>query len=164
MRQNQLDVTDLAILSKLQSHGRMKNVELAEMVALSPSPCLQRVKRLEKLGFIKAYQAEISLEQILDTVQVLTHFNLKDDTAESHHKFQQQIPTYQEVLHCFMGSGGFDYQVHFMCRSISHYQDVIRSVLDKDMAIEKYHSYVVMKEIVSRSQVPLKILLPSINN
>ena len=137
MINSRIDVKDIAILSALQKYGRIKNVDLAELIALSPSPCLQRVKRLESLGLIEGYGAHIAINKISDTIQVLTQFNIENDTLESHHLFQSEIVKYPEAMHCFMGSGGFDYQVRFVCKNIQHYQSIIQSILDSEVQINK---------------------------
>jgi len=161
MINTKIDATDIAILSELQKNGKIKNVLLAEKIALSPSPCLQRVKRLEKIGLIQGYSAKIAINKISDTIQVLTQFTLKNDTLEAHHQFQKNIIKFPEVMDCFLGSGGFDYQVRFVCKSIEQYQTTIQSILDTEIEISKYHSYVVMKQIISRSEYPLSALLDS---
>ncbi|RLA00875.1 MAG: Lrp/AsnC family transcriptional regulator [Gammaproteobacteria bacterium] len=161
MINSRIDATDITILSLLQKNGRMKNIDLAGKIALSASPCLQRVKRLEKMGLIQGYGAKIAINKIKDTIQVLTQFTINNDTLEAHQKFQQAIVHYPEVMDCFLGSGGFDYQVRFVCRSIEHYQSIIQIILDSDIQVKKYHSYVVMKEIVSRTEYPLSTLIDS---
>ena len=159
MINSKIDNTDIAILLALQKDGKIKNINLAEKIALSPSPCLQRVKRLEKIGLIQSYGAKIAIDKITDTIQILTQFTISSDTLEAHHLFQKTIVKKQEVMDCFMGSGGFDYQVRFICRNIEHYQSTIQSILDSEVNISKYHSYVVMKEIISRTEYPIASLL-----
>jgi len=154
-----IDATDIIILTELQKNGRIKNVDLADIVALSPSPCLQRVKRLEKMGLIQSYGARIAINKICNSIQVLTQFTIKQDTLEAHQLFQDAIKTYPEVMDCFMGSGGFDYQVRFVCKNICHYQKTIQAILDSNVQVSKYHSYVIMKEIVSRQDYPISALL-----
>ncbi len=159
MLNTRIDSTDVAILKQLQTNGRMKNVDLAEKIALSPSPCLQRVKRLEKLGLIEGYATKVALNKLCENIQVLTQFTITNDTLEAHHQFQEAIVNYPEVMDCFFGSGGFDYQVRFICKNIEHYQTIIQNILNSDVQINKYHSYVIMKEIISRSDYPLNSLL-----
>ncbi|MFT5452231.1 MAG: DNA-binding Lrp family transcriptional regulator [Enterobacterales bacterium] len=161
MINSRLDATDIAILCELQINGRIKNVELAEKISLSPSPCLQRVRRLEKIGLIEGYGAKIAIKQLTNTIVILTQFSLSIDTLENHHKFEQMIISCPEVMECLMGSGGFDYMVKFVCRNIEHYQDIIKSLLGTELEISKYTSYVVMKEVVSRTSYPIKSLLNS---
>ena len=67
-----LDRLDLRILSHLQKNGRITNVDLADAVGLSPSPCLMRVKRLETAGYISGYGAQLRLEKLGDTLTVFT--------------------------------------------------------------------------------------------
>ena len=164
MINSRIDATDIAILSELQKNGKIKNVDLAEKIALSPSPCLQRVKRLEKIGLIQGYGAKIAINKICDTIQVLTQFTIQNDTLEEHHQFQEAIVQYPEVMDCYLGSGGFDYQVRFVCKNIEHYQTIIQTILDSEMKISKYHSYVVMKEIISRREYPISSLLGSLSD
>ena len=164
MINSRIDATDIAILSELQKNGKIKNVDLAEKIALSPSPCLQRVKRLEKIGLIQGYGVKVAINKICDTIQVLTQFTIKNDTLEDRHLFQEAIVKYPEVMDCYLGSGGFDYQVRFICKNIEHYQTIIQAILDSEMKISKYHSYVVMKEIISRREYPISSLLESVSD
>ena len=75
-----LDRIDLRILSQLQKRGRITNVELADAVGLSPSPCLIRVKRLEKAGYIVGYGAQIQLEKLGDVQVVFTDYEAAEMT------------------------------------------------------------------------------------
>ena len=152
---HKLDQIDLNILTVLQKNGRIKNVDLAEKIALSASPCLQRVKRLEKMGFISCYQAVVEINKIVETIQVFTQITIGEHTLEDHIHFEKQIVKIPEVMECYLASGGYDYLVKFVCRSIIHYQSTIQSLLDSDLGISKYHSYVIMKEIISKKAYPI---------
>ena len=155
----QLDRIDIKILSELQQNGRIKNIDLADKVALSASPCLQRVKRLEKMGFIKSYQAQIEINKIVETIIVFTQITIAEHTLDDHKHFEEQIVKTPEVMDCYLASGGYDYLVKFTCRSIIHYQATIQKLLDSKLGIKKYHSYVVMKEIVSKKNYPIAHLV-----
>jgi len=157
--EQKLDKIDINILAILQQNGRIKNIDLAEIVGLSASPCLQRIKRLEKMGFIKRYQAVIEINKIIETIQVFTQITIQEHTLEDHNYFEKQIVKTPEVMECYLSSGGFDYLVKFVCRSIIHYQSTIQSLLDSDLGIKKYHSYVIMKEIVSKKPYPIEHLI-----
>lgn len=158
MNEYKLDSIDLKIISVLQKNGRIKNVDLAEQVALSASPCLQRVKRLEKMGFISCYQALVEINKIVETIQVFTQITIAEHTLEDHGHFEKQIVKIPEVMECYLASGGYDYLVKFICRSIIHYQSTIQSLLDSDLGISKYHSYVIMKEVISKKAYPIRHL------
>jgi len=154
-----LDRIDINILVELQKDGRMTNVSLADAVGLSASPCLQRVKRLESAGYISSYKAHINLAKITDSVTIFTEVTLSDHKREDFAKFEANIRQVDEVLECHLISGGYDYLVRFMTRSIQHYQEVIESIIDKNIGIAKYFSYIVIKSPVMKDVVPLRKLL-----
>ncbi|AKS09185.1 MULTISPECIES: Lrp/AsnC family transcriptional regulator [Pseudomonas] len=157
--QVKLDRIDISILVELQKDGRMTNVSLADAVGLSASPCLQRVKRLESAGYISSYKAHLNLAKITDSVTVFTEITLSDHKREDFAKFESNIRLVDEVLECHLISGGYDYLVRFMTRSIQHYQEVVESLLDKNIGISKYFSYIVIKSPVLKDGVPLRKLL-----
>ena len=140
-----LDKIDLKILSVLQTQGRITNAALAEAVNLSPSPCLQRTKRLEAEGIIRGYGAEIDLGLIGDVLTVFTEVTLEDHRVENFQTFEAGIADFPEVVECHLISGGYDYLLKFTCRSVADYQDSIERVIGAGLGIAKYFSYVVIK-------------------
>ena len=104
-----IDRLDLRILAQLQKNGRMTNVDLADAVGLSPSPCLIRVKRLEQAGYIAGYGAHLRLEKLGDTLTVFTEVTLSDHRREDFARFEAAIREVDEVLECHLVSGGYDY-------------------------------------------------------
>src|ERR687885_2395762 len=101
-----LDRIDINILVQLQKDGRATNVNLAEAVGLSPSPCLQRVKRLEAAGYITGYGAHLNLAKLTDSVTVFTEVTLSDHRREDFVKFESSIRNVDEILECHLVSGG----------------------------------------------------------
>src|SRR5436190_21419904 len=99
-----LDRIDINILVQLQKDGRMTNVELAEAVGLSPSPCLQRVKRLESAGYIAGYNARICLAKLTDSVTVFTQVTLSDHRRADFIKFESSLRSVEELLECHLVS------------------------------------------------------------
>ncbi|KEA54251.1 MULTISPECIES: Lrp/AsnC family transcriptional regulator [Mangrovibacter] len=154
-----LDRIDINILVQLQKDGRISNVNLADAVGLSPSPCLQRVKRLESAGFITGYEAHINLPKITDSVTVFTEVTLAGHRREDFVKFENAIRDVDELMECHLITGGYDYLLRFITRSIEHYQDVIEKMLDARIGIDKYFSYIVIKSPILKSSVPLRTLL-----
>jgi DNA-binding Lrp family transcriptional regulator len=140
-----LDRIDLKILAELQADGRVSNVELARRVGLSASPCLQRVKRLEAAGYILSYRAQIDLAKLGEIVTVFTEVTLADHTREDFERFERAIAGEPAVVECHLISGGYDYLVKFVTRGIAHYQRVIEGLLDADIGITKFFSYIVIK-------------------
>jgi DNA-binding Lrp family transcriptional regulator len=154
-----LDRIDVNILAQLQKDGRMTNVSLADAVGLSPSPCLQRVKRLEAAGYIAGYGAHINIGKLADTVTVFTEVTLSDHRREDFIKFESSIRTIEEILECHLVSGGYDYLVRFIVRNIAHYQELMESILDRSIGVEKYFSYIVIKSPIVKNALPLRTLL-----
>src|SRR6185312_1147457 len=104
-----LDRIDLKILAQLQRTGRITNVELADAVGLSPSPCLTRVKRLEQVGYISGYGAQIDLKKLGDFVTVFTEVTLQDHRSSDFVRFESKIRNVDEIMECYLVSGGYDY-------------------------------------------------------
>ena len=154
-----LDQIDINILSTLQTQSNITNVNLAEAVNLSPSPCLQRVKRLEKAGYIERYRAEINLKIFSNHVLVFTEVTLTDHRRKDFIKFEKEIRKHNNVMECHLLSGGYDYLLKFVARSITQYQEIMEDLLDKNLGIDKYFSYVVIKPVVAKNEVPLLDLL-----
>jgi len=150
-----LDRIDLQILTQLQTNGRVTNLELAAKVGLSPSPCLIRVKRLEKAGYISGYGARIELRKLGDTVAVFTEMTLCDHRSADFAKFEARLRSVTEVTECYLVSGGYDYLLKFIVRSINHYQETIEHMLTMGLGIEKYFSYVVIKPVFVRHELEL---------
>lgn len=146
-----IDRLDLRILSQLQKNGRITNVDLADAVGLSPSPCLIRVKRLEQAGYIEGYGAQLRLQKLGDTLTVFTELTLADHRREDFVRFESAVREVDEVLECHLVSGGYDYLLRFLTRGVDHYQEVIEALLERDVGIAKYFSYIVIKSPLVRS-------------
>ena len=149
-----LDRIDLKILAELQADGRISNVDLAERVGLSASPCLQRVKKLEAAGTILSYRAMIDLARLGDNVTVFTEFTLSSHTREDFERFERALAGEVTVVECHLISGGYDYLVKFVVRSIAHYQRIVEDLLAADLGIAKYFSYIVIKTPVEARPPP----------
>ena len=155
-----LDRLDLRILTQLQKNGRMTNVDLADAVSLSPSPCLIRVKRLEQAGYIAGYGAHLRLEKLGDTLTVFTEVTLNDHHREDFFRFETAIRDVDEIMECHLVSGGYDYLLRFLTRGVNHYQQVIEGLLERNIGIEKYFSYIVIKSPFVKTYNPLGKLFP----
>jgi DNA-binding Lrp family transcriptional regulator len=150
-----LDRIDINILAQLQRNARITNIQLANSVSLSPSPCLLRVKRLEEAGYITSYNAHLDLVKLGETVTVFTEVTLNDHHREDFVKFESQIRTIDEVIECHLISGGYDYLLRFLTRGVGHYQTVMENILERDIGIAKYFSYIVIKSPIVKLHYPL---------
>jgi DNA-binding Lrp family transcriptional regulator len=154
-----LDRIDISILSTLQEQGNITNVNLAEAVGLSPSPCLQRVKRLEKAGYIQNYRAVLNLKKLAEHVVVFTEITLADHRRKDFIKFENEIRHHDNVVECHLLSGGYDYLLKFVARGVSQYQEIMENLLDRNLGIDKYFSYIVLKTVVEKHAVPIQDLV-----
>lgn len=153
-----LDRIDLKILTQLQQAGRVTNVELADAVGLSPSPCLTRVKRLEKAGYITGYGAHVNLNKLGEFLTVFTEVTLAEHRAGDFSRFESRIRNVDEIVECHLVSGGYDYLLKFVARGVGHYQQIIEDMLASDFGIEKYFSYVVIKSPFIKHHYPIQNL------
>ena len=150
MSRARLDEIDLRILSALQEDARMTNVRLAERAGLSPSPCLQRLKRLEKDGLIRRYEGVVDLKRLAEVVLVFAEITLADHRLADFLRFERAMAAEPTVLECHLVSGGFDYLVKFAARHIGHYQEVMEGLLAEECGIARYFSYIVIKSPLER--------------
>lgn len=153
-----LDRIDIRILAELQRNGRITNVELADLVHLSPSPCLTRVKKLQKSGYITGYSALINVAKLGDTLTVFTEFTLKNHRQSDFSRFQAAVAKIDACVECHLVSGGYDYLLKFVTAGIVHYQEIIERLIDQDVGIDKYFSFVVIKSPFTKPHLPLTTL------
>ena len=153
-----LDQIDIHILSVLQQQGRIGNNDLAEAVGLSASPCLQRVRRLEVAGYITAYSARLNLAKLGDPQVVFTQITLANHRREDFLRFEEAMRATEAVLEVHLVSGGFDYLVKFITRGIAEYQALMDALLGRDLGIDKYFSFIVLKSPVIKPEYPLSVV------
>lgn len=155
-----LDRIDLKILTQLQRNGRLTNVELANRVGLSASPCLIRVKRLEAAGYITGYGAQIDIRKITSILTVFTEITLSDHRRHDFARFESHISKLDTVVECHLISGGYDYLVKFVTRDVEHYQTIMENLLELNIGIEKYFSYIVIKSPIIKESFPIQDFFP----
>jgi len=142
-----LDQLDIKILDKLQTDARITNQDLADAVGLSPSPCLQRVKRLERAGIIASYRVQIDLNAICRHVDVIAAVTLKSHGLEDFANFERTATAMQHVVECTKVSGNIDYLVRFICPDIGAYQMLSDELLKLGPKIGNLSSHVVLKTV-----------------
>ena len=153
-----LDWIDIKILTHLQKAARCSNVDLADAVGLSPSPCLVRVKRLGDLGFIRGYNANIALDMIGDFVIVFSEITISNHRPSDFGRFEKAIDKYEEIIECHNVSGGYDYLLKIVTRSVSQFQGLMEELLEKDIGIEKFSSRIVLRKPIDKREYPIKII------
>lgn len=153
-----LDKIDINILCELQKNGRISNVELAELVNLSASPCLMRVKKLQAEGFITGYSARINVSKLGQTLTAFTEITLRNHRQSDFARFLSAIEKIDSVVECHLVSGGYDYLVKFVTAGITEYQTVMERLIEMDIGIDKYFSFVVLKSPIVKPHLPLDVI------
>lgn len=149
-----LDRIDINILATLQRNGRISNVNLANQVGLSASPCLDRVKRLETDGYIERYGAKLNASKLKFGMSAFIQITLDRTTSELFDSFQAAILEINEVSECHMVAGGFDYLVKIRIADMEAYRQVLGTIVDIP-GVAKNHTYVVIEEIKQDHGLPL---------
>lgn len=149
-----LDRIDLTILDTLQKDGRISNVDLAKKVNLSPSPCLERVKRLESDGYIERYGAYLSADKLKYGMSAFIQVTLDRTTGDVFNQFRDEVVKIKEVAECHMVAGGFDYLLKLRFENMAAYRVVLGIIVELP-AVSQTHTYVVMEEIKQDLGVPV---------
>jgi Lrp/AsnC family leucine-responsive transcriptional regulator len=153
-----LDRTDRRILEQLQTDGRLSNQELAERVALSPSPCLRRVRALERSGVIRGYAA------LLDPLQVglglLAYVTVKLEKRGKMpvDQFTRAVQSWPEVITCFSMTGDMDYLMRVQVENLTHYSRFIMDKLLKQPGVIDIRSNFVLERVKETTALPLEQL------
>ena len=154
-----LDDRDLAILKILSTEGRITKAALAERVGLTPTPCWERLARLEASGLIEGYGARISLRRLGPSVTVFVTVEIADHTAASFRAFEAAMQRYDEVTGCWALGGGHDYLLQIVTRDIDAYQRLIEEMLDARIGLLRYFTYVVTKAVKTDGVLPFAQIL-----
>jgi len=152
-----LDDIDMRILAALQRDGRITFQKLSEVVGLSPRPCLERVRRLERERFITGYAARIDMRRLVNLVVVLVQMHVRQG-RDYRPRFEQRMRNCPEVLECFELSGRFDYIVKVACPSLGAYQELTEGWLnDPSLHIERIESNIVLRSAKDDAIYPIEL-------
>lgn len=122
----EMDEKDRQIIRTLQREGRMSNQDLAEAVNLSPSPCLRRLRNLEKAGVILGYSARVDPKAYGLAITAFVRIRLERHDETTVQTFEQEVARMEEVLECHVMTGQTDYQLRVVVESLDAYEEFIR--------------------------------------
>ncbi|WP_404933147.1 Lrp/AsnC family transcriptional regulator [Nitratireductor sp. ac15] len=154
-----LDDRDLKILGILQREGRISKAALAERVNLTPAPCWERLKRLEKAGIITGYRAEVALAKLAPHIAVFMAAELAGHRAEDFQRFERSVQDIDEITGCWAVGGGFDYILQIIARDIDTYQRLVDRLLEMNVGLARYFTYIVTKPVKQPGALPLGVLV-----
>lgn len=157
-----LNKIDRRILQELQRDGRITYAELARRVGLSTSPCLERVRRMEREGIIRGYTTLLNPVYLGANLIVVVQIRLKRTSQDIFEKFKQAAVQLEEVQECYLISGNFDYLIKARVRDMDAYRDFLGSSLLSLPGVQESTSYVVMELVKETLNLPIpeEILSP----
>ena len=143
----QLDRLDRRILNELQADGRITNAELAARIGLAPTSMSDRLRRLQKAGYIIGFAARVDPHMVGLGLLVFVEVSLDKTTPDAFDKFSRAVRLAHEVLECHMVAGGFDYLVKARVTDMSHYRAFLGDVLLNLPGVAETKTYPVMEEV-----------------
>ena len=137
---------DLNILRILQKDGRISYTDLAKQVGLSVTPCIERVKRLERENYILNYGARVSAQKLNQSLVVFVQIRLNHTSQKNFEEFRRSVMDLENVQSCFLVSGNYDYLLKARVADMASYRELLGHRILKLPAVQESTSYVVMDE------------------
>jgi len=155
----QHDKIDIRILRELQLKGDLTNLELADKVGLSPSPCARRVKQLEDTGVILKRVTVLSASKLGLKLMALIQISMDRHTPDRFEEFEKRIAGYPEVLECSLITGqSADYQLKVVVPDMEYYQEFLLNKITRINGVSDVHSSFIMRHVIDTTALPLSHL------
>ena len=158
-QKTKLDKIDLQILSELQLNGRISNVELANLVNISPPSCLRRVKALEDTNFVKGYNAEINAELLNFKVTVFAYVGLESQAETDLQIFENYISMFPEVRECHMLMGEVDFLLKIVAKDWDDFQKFLTAKLTQAPKISNVKTSLNIRSTKSLPGIPFEAII-----
>ena len=149
-----MDAIDQKIINLLQADGRLTNQDLSDRVGLSPSPCLRRVRNLERAGVIRSYTAIIDQERYGLPINVFVSIRLEKQTDAALKAFERGIARLDEVMECYLMTGSRDYLLRVVSDSLKSYEVFVREVLSALPGIASIESSFAFSQLKQQAALP----------
>jgi len=155
MPKEALDALDRRIVAALQADGRLSNVDLAEQVGLSPSPCLRRVNRLERDGYIESYRAMLGRKRIGLGLSVFVGVKIEGHADDRATTFEEEVVAFPEVIACHMIAGEADYLLEVTVPDLDAYQQFLVGKLLNLPLVREVRSNIAIQTLKAGAPLPL---------
>ena len=149
-----MDAIDRRIIRVLQQDGRISNQDLADRVGLSPSPCLRRVRALERDGILTGYAAIVDQEKYGLPIDVFVSISLENQRDEALAAFETAINRLDEVMECYLMTGTRDYLLRVVCDGLKSYERFTREQLARLPGIRSIESSFALGQVKKRVTLP----------
>ncbi len=151
-----IDKVDKLILKELQANARISNLELAEKVNLSPTPCARRVKHLEESGIITDHITLLDSEKLGLNLTAMISVTMEKHTADLFEKFERDAADLPEVIDCYLVTGqDSDFLIKALIRDMRHYEEFLLRRLTKLDGVSGVHTSFVLRQPIRKHQLPL---------
>ncbi len=140
----------------LQENGRISYVDLADKVGLSTTPCMERVKRLERENVIQGYSARLNPNFLEAGLLVFVEISLYSKSADIFDEFRQAVGSLPNVQECHLVSGNFDYLIKARISEMASYRKLLGDILLKLPGVRESKSYIVMEEVKETLSLPIE--------
>ena len=151
-----LDKLDKRILREIQWDGTITNLELAERIGLSPSPCARRVKQLEDAGIILGRVTLLDPKKLHLKLTALIQISMDRHTPDRFEKFEERIASYAEVIECLLITGqSADYQLKVVVPDMEYYQEFLLNKITRIDGVTDVHSSFMLREVQNTTALPL---------
>ena len=151
-----LDRIDRQLLELLQNNAQWSNLELADKVGLSPTPCARRVKQLEDAGLIKNYVALLDRDKLGLKLTAYIGITMDRHTPERFEQFETEVMTYPEVIECSVVTGqSADYLIKAVVPDMQFYEQFLLGRLTRIPGVSGVHSSFQLRQVIQRTQLPL---------
>jgi len=152
---SRLDSIDWKILEELQQNARIPNVELADKVSLSPSPCLARVKALERDGFVSRYVTLLDPSAVGQGVNIFVQVRLERQIGDCLAVFEKAVAARPEIMECYLMTGTADYLLRIVVPDLESYQKLLTEFVAKIPGVGNIQSSVSLKQVKYKTALPL---------
>ena len=151
-----LDKLDKRILQELQSNGSITNLELADKIGLSPTPCARRVKQLEEGGIIERQVTLLNASRLDLKLTALIQISMDRHTPDRFEVFEDKVKGYPEVVECLLITGqSADYQLKVIVPDMESYQEFLLDKITRIEGVSDVHSSFILREVVNSTELPL---------
>ena len=150
-----LDNIDYNILRNIQADGRISNLNLADKIGLSPSPCLRRVRDLEKRKVIKRYVGLIDPKAVGFLINAFVNVRLRSQEKKFLNTFEHKVSMYNEVIECYLMTGSSDYLLRVVTRDLEEYERFVIDKLTKIEGIANIQTSFALKPLIQRTEIPI---------
>lgn len=154
-----LDKIDRKILQEMQRDGAITNLELADKVGLSPTPCARRVKQLQEAGIIEKQVTLLNPSRLDLKLTALIQISMDRHTPDRFEHFEKQVRSYPEVVECALITGqAADYLLKVMVPDMEYYQEFLLNKITRIDGVTDVHSSFIMRQVINTTELPLEHL------